>query len=338
MTGIAVLNRLTLTAAAEPTRLKAPFRIAGHVFDSFPTMLVNLDDGEVTGRGEASGVYYLGDDVDHMLAEVSRYREAIESGIDRATLRGLMPPGGARNAVDCALWELESKRSGRPVWQLAGLAPPRRLVTTFTIGADDPDAVRAAMAGLHAASAIKVKLEGWLDADVERVRLVRHLRPGAWLMADANQGYDVNALEALMPVLVEARVALLEQPVRRGREAELGGYRSPVPLAADESVQELADLPALIGRFQVANIKLDKCGGLTEALLMEREARRLGLGVMVGNMAGTSLAAAPGFLLGQRCDVVDLDGPTFIEKDRSAAVCYANGRISCPDRVWGGGC
>jgi L-alanine-DL-glutamate epimerase-like enolase superfamily enzyme len=166
------------------------------------------------------------------------------------------------------------------------------------------------------AQSLKLKLTGELQIDVARVRAVRDARPDVWIGVDANQGYTIEALNALMPELVAAKVALLEQPLARGREADLDGFTSPIPIAADESVLGLADVAALKGRFNIVNIKLDKCGGLTEALAMAQAARKIGLGVMVGNMVGSSLAMAPGFILGQLCDVVDLDGPIFLAQDR----------------------
>jgi L-alanine-DL-glutamate epimerase-like enolase superfamily enzyme len=167
------------------------------------------------------------------------------------------------------------------------------------------------------------------------VRAVHTARPDVWLGVDANQGFVPDSLEELMPTLVAARVKLLEQPFARGRESQHDGFRSPIPVAADESVQGLADIEALVGRFDVVNIKLDKCGGLTEGLAMAAEARRLDLGVMVGNMVGTSLAMAPGWLLGQLCDIADLDGTLFITRDRSPAIVFRNGRVSYPDSGWG---
>jgi L-alanine-DL-glutamate epimerase-like enolase superfamily enzyme len=164
---------------------------------------------------------------------------------------------------------------------------------------------------------------------------VRDARPDVWLGVDANQGFGIGQLDALATAMAEQRVSLIEQPLARGREADLEGFESPIPIAADESVLGLADVPGLVDRFQVVNIKLDKCGGLTEALLMAEEARRLGLGVMVGNMVGTSLAMAPAFILGQLCDYVDLDGPTFLKEDRVPGVHYSDGHIWCPDEVWG---
>ena len=330
------MARLGLEVRAEQLRLAAPFRISGYVFEHSDAILVTLRDGDHAGRGEASGVYYVGDDLAHMLAAIEAHRSAIEAGIDRAALREAMPPGGARNAVDCALWELEAARSGRPVWRLAGVPRPRPLVTTFTLGADTPEAMAEGARRYAEARAIKVKLTGELDLDLARVRAIRAARPDVWLGVDANQGFTRAGLDALVPALLAERVSLLEQPLARGAEADLEGFRSAIPIAADESVLTAADVPGLVGRFQTVNIKLDKCGGLTEALEMATIARRLGLGVMVGNMVGTSLAMAPAFVLGQLCDVVDLDGPTFLARDREPSVVYAGGLIDCPEAVWGG--
>jgi L-alanine-DL-glutamate epimerase-like enolase superfamily enzyme len=185
------------------------------------------------------------------------------------------------------------------------------------------------------AQAIKVKLTGELGLDIERVAAIRSARPDVWLGVDANQGFARDDLDPLVDALSAHRVSLLEQPLKRGREADLDGYRCPIPIAADESALGLDDVPGLIGRFDVINIKLDKCGGLTEALLIASEARRQGLGVMVGNMVGTSLAMAPAFIVGQHCDVVDLDGPTFLTEDRKPSCEYRDGTIWCSGEVWG---
>jgi L-Ala-D/L-Glu epimerase len=327
---------LKLRAEIEKLRLSAPFRISGFVFEEQDVVVVTLDDGKHRGRGEASGVYYLGDTAQTMLAEVEAARAAIEQGVDRGALQQLLPPGGARNAVDCALWELEANRSGVAVWELAGLAAPKPLVTTFTLGADAPDVMVAGARKYAQAKSLKLKLTGELLADIERVKAVRAARPDVWMGVDANQGYTIDALDSLLAALVPANVSLLEQPLKRGREADLDGFKSKIPIAADESVLTLADIAGLVGRFDVANIKLDKCGGLTEGLAMAHEARRLGLGVMVGNMVGTSLAMAPAFVLGQLCDVVDLDGPIFLAKDRTPSMTYVNGNAWSGEQVWGG--
>lgn len=331
------MGRLSMVVEVEEYRFTSPFRISGYVFESAPVVVVTLSDGGFEGRGEGSGVYYTGDDVGHMLAVLEAHRTAIERGPGREELRSLMPIGGARNAVDSALWELEAARSGQPPWRLAGIEQPGPLVTTFTLGADDPGKMAEGARGFAHARSLKLKLTGDLDLDIERVQAVRAARPDAWIGVDANQGFSADQLDTLVAALVEAKVSLLEQPLPRGREADLEGYRSPIPIAADESVLCLADVAGLVGRFDMVNIKLDKCGGLTEALKMAQEARRLGLGVMVGNMVGTSLAIAPGFVLGQLCDVVDLDGPIFLDADRQPSVVYQDGTIWCGEDVWGAG-
>jgi L-alanine-DL-glutamate epimerase-like enolase superfamily enzyme len=329
------MRALKLGIAVEKLRLAAPFRISGFVFEEQEVIVVTLDDGEHSGRGEASGVYYLNDSAPAMAAAIDGARSAIEAGIDRAALQSLLPPGGARNAVDCALWELDARRAGVPVWKLAELPPPKALVTTFTLGADDPAAMASGARKYAQARSLKLKLTGDLELDSARVRAVRAARPDVWMGVDANQGYSIEALDSLIDMLIEADVALLEQPLRRGREADLAGYASRIPIAADESALSLVDLAGLKGRFDMVNIKLDKCGGLTEGLAMARAARRLGLKVMVGNMVGTSLAMAPAFVVGQLCDVVDLDGPIFLAQDRTPGMTYVNGAAWCGDDVWG---
>src|SRR5947208_8058738 len=214
--------------------LKAPFRISGYIFHDSPVTLVTLRDGSVEGHGEAAGVCYLTDTTDRMLAAIEAHRDAIECGLTRAELRSLLPPGGARNALDCALWELESRRARTPVWQLAGVETPRPLLTTFTVSANEPAAMVEVARSYAGARAIKLKLTGDLAADIERVHRVRAARPEVWLGVDANQGYKRDTLDRLLPELKEARVSLLEQPCPRGEEAELDGIDHTIPIAADE--------------------------------------------------------------------------------------------------------
>lgn len=327
---------LKLRLQVEKLPLHEPFRISGHIWTEVAVVVATLEQGDFRGRGEAAGVYYTNDIPASMVAQIEAVRDAVEAGIDRTGLQRLLPPGGARNALDCALWELEAQRSATPVWKLAGLDQPRPLITTFTLGAEDPEvmAVRARRYGK--ARALKLKLTGDLEIDAARVQAVREARPEVWLGVDANQGYRAELLPELLTVLEAQHVSLLEQPLPRGREADLAGLKSRIPIAGDESVLNLAELPAAVGRYNVINIKLDKCGGLTEGLAMAHEARRLGMKVMVGNMVGTSLAMAPGFVLGQLCDVVDLDGPIFLTRDRKPSVSYDDGHIFCGDAVWGG--
>ncbi|MBB5709961.1 dipeptide epimerase [Sphingomonas xinjiangensis] len=330
-----MVMRLSLDVAVERLPFARPFRIAGHVFTESPVVVVTLSDGLHTGRGEASGVYYLGDDADAMMAALETVRQDVQNGMTRAQLQQALPPGGARNALDCAWWELEAKQAGAPVWKLAGLPEPKPLLTTFTLGAEGPTAMAETARSYAHARALKLKLTGDLALDSARVRAVSAARADCWIGVDANQGYDVAELEPLLAVLVECGVALLEQPLARGAEADLDGFNSPIPIAADESALALDDLNELVGRFDTVNIKLDKCGGLTEAIAIARRARTLGLDVMVGNMVGSSLAMAPAFLLGQLCDVVDLDGPIFLAGDRQPGIRYEDGYIHCPEPVWG---
>jgi L-alanine-DL-glutamate epimerase-like enolase superfamily enzyme len=327
---------LKLSVAVEKLRLAAPFRISGFVFEEQDVVVATLEDGKHRGRGEASGVYYLNDTAATMVAAIEAARPAIEAGVDRAALQRLLPAGGARNAVDCALWELDAHRRGTTVWNLAGLKSPKPLVTTFTLGADEPEVMAAGARKFAQARSLKLKLTGDLQLDIARVNAVRAARPEAWIGVDANQGYSIDALNALVGALIAANVSLLEQPLKRGREADLDGFVSKIPIAADESVLNLADVAGLVGRFNVVNIKLDKCGGLTEGLAMAHAAKALGLSVMVGNMVGTSLAMAPAFVLGQLCDVVDLDGPIFLAKDRTPGMIYENGTAWSGENVWGG--
>jgi L-alanine-DL-glutamate epimerase-like enolase superfamily enzyme len=329
-------QRLKLDVAIERWPLKAPFRITGYTFENAEVVIATLSDGTHSGRGEGSGVYYLGDTTASVAAAIEAVRGFIETGPTREALRQQLPAGGARNALDCALWELEAARAGKPAWRLASAEPPHPLLTTYTVGADTPEAMAAGARAYVGARAVKLKLLGD-GLDAERVAAVRRARPEVWLAVDANQGFSLATLKALTPALVAADVKLIEQPLPIGSEADLEGYASPIPLAADESVQGLADVAGLVGRFQVMNIKLDKCGGLTEGLMMAQEAKRLGLAVMVGNMTGTSLAMAPSFILGQLCDVVDLDGPMFLKQDRVPGVRYVDGYIHCDEAVWGAG-
>ncbi|APZ98839.1 dipeptide epimerase [Sphingopyxis sp. QXT-31] len=329
-------QKLALDLRVERFPYHQPFRISGHVFTETALLVAELSDGTHAGRGEGAGVYYLGDDIDHMLGQAQSVRAAIEAGATRAELQSLLPAGGARNALDCAFWELEAKQAGRPVWELAGLDAPKALRSTLTLGADEPGKMARAALAIDPEAPVKVKLTGDLDDDIARVEAIRAARADAWIGVDANQGYDVATLRKLLPILTANNVAQLEQPLKRGREADLDGLKRPLPFVADESALTLADTASLVGRFDVVNIKLDKCGGLTEGLAIARQAKKLGLDVMVGNMMGTSLSMAPSYLVGQLCDIVDLDGPTFLARDREPGVEYRGGMIHCPDAIWGG--
>jgi L-alanine-DL-glutamate epimerase-like enolase superfamily enzyme len=325
----------TLKVERAAIRFAEPFRITGYVFEAMPSIIATIADGDAIGRGEAAGVYYLSDDQDRMLSMIEAVRGKVEAGLTRDELQILLPPCGARNALDCALWELESRQSGSPVWRLANVPAPVPRVTTFTLPADDPAVLSAKIERLSFAKAIKLKLDGEIDVDRERMAVVRGARPDAWIGVDANQGFVAADLEALARALGDFSIALIEQPLKRGDEAPLEGWRPGIPVAADESILDLEELKNRARYFDVINIKLDKCGGLTEALRMARAARLLGKKVMVGNMGGSTLAMAPGFVLAQLCDVVDLDGPYGHTDDSLATQIYRKGEIFVSEAIWG---
>lgn len=329
-------GRMHLNAAARSWAMSAPFHITGYTFTAFDALIVELTDeqGRI-GRGEAQGVYYHGDTSASMQAQVEALGARIEAGITRAELQQLLPAGGARNALDCALWDLEAKQAGESVWELAGLKAPQALRTTYTLSAEDPLAMAEVAGTYPSARALKLKLKDD-DRNAERVRAVRKARPDVWLMVDANQGFTRESFAQLLPTLVEERVDLVEQPFPVGKDAWLDGLARPIRVAADESVQDRGDLAGLVGRVDVINIKLDKCGGLTEALAIVEQSRKLGFELMVGNMGGSSLAMAPAFVVGQLCDVSDLDGPVGLAVDYTPSAVYENGTVWCPETLWGG--
>jgi len=326
-------NGLSWSVRQESWPMRAPFQIKGYAFTHADVVVVTLADGVFVGRGEASGVYYRGETTAGMAEQVDRALRA-HPDLDRQSLQSVLPPGGARNALDCAFWALESQQQGMPVWQLCGIGEPSPVRTTFTIGVADIERTVAAANGYEQARALKLKLAGDGN-DAARIQAVRRARPTAWLGVDANQALDVGSLISLAPTLVECGVALVEQPLSIGCEEELRGLDFPIPLAADESFQCLADLSRIAGMFQVVNIKLDKCGGLTEALRIVDAAGQYGLGIMAGTMITTSLGLAPAFVLAQRCDIADLDGPVFLREDRDDPVRYRDGSIDVPPGLWG---
>ena len=299
-----------------------PFRITGVTFTSFQSIVVELSDGSHVGRGEALGVYYANETISSMLEEVEALRSRIEQAIDRTQLQGLLPPGGARNAIDSALWDLEAKASGKTIWSLTGVAP-KPLNTVFTIGLEDTPAQMAEKAAATKAGLLKIKLNG--DRPVERLEAIRAARPDARLVVDANQGWDIDQLHEVVGSATRLNVEMIEQPLPRNADAALEGFQSPIPLCADESCLHLGELDAAVRRYQMINIKLDKTGGLTHALLLASEARKRGLGLMVGCMGGSSLAMAPAFVIGCLADLVDIDGPLLQKSDRRHAIQYRNG-------------
>lgn len=313
---------------------RTPVQITGFTWDITNVVVVTLAFEGLIGRGEASGVYYRKDSAEMVAQWVESVRGAVECGAGREQLQEMLPAGGARNALDCAFWDLESKLKGMPIWKMAGIAEPHPVQTAFTCHASSPKEMVAAATGYPGARAIKLKLTGE-PVDLDRVRAVREALPDVWLGVDANQGFTLRFLETALPTLSAMNVSLIEQPLPVGLEQDLDGLHSPIPIAADESVQGIADVESLLGRFDVVNIKLDKCGGFTEALAMVDAVRDAGLVPMIGNMGGTSLAMAPGWLVGQRCAFADLDGPLFLMNDRKCPANYTDGSISCPEGLWG---
>jgi L-alanine-DL-glutamate epimerase-like enolase superfamily enzyme len=321
-----------LIFSTESWAMKVPFRITGHVFTEARVLHVKVLENGCQGRGEASGVYYLDETPDSMLAQAEAVRPALERGADREALRDLLPAGGARNAIDCALWDLEAKLSGQSIWELTGIQP-RETITVNTVGIDTIPRMAAAAQALDTPK-IKVKLDG--DVPLERITAVREARPDAEIVVDVNQGWTFEQLVDLAPRFRELGVAMIEQPLPRGGDAALEGYRPPIPLCADESCLYTKEFDQAARRYQMINIKLDKTGGLTEALDLAALAQAEGIGLMVGNMVGTSLAMAPGFVIAQLCRFVDLDGALFLKQDREHPMAFHSGVIAPPSpELWG---
>ena len=326
--------RLDLAAKAWP--MCEPFAIARGVQSSQPTVIVTLtDDAGRRGRGEGCGVDYAGETPASMIAQLEALRPRIEAGLARGELAGMLPAGGARCALDAALWDLEARRSGRSVAEIAGLPSLRPVTTAYTIGIRSLADYEATARRYARYPLLKIKVDG--AHPLAAVAAVRRGAPDARLIVDANQSWSVDALKGHAAALAGQGVVLLEQPVPVGAEAGLDGYASPIPLAADELINGVDDLARARGRFAVINIKLDKTGGLTAALALAAAARAQGFELMVGCMAGSSLSMAPALVLAQQCRFIDLDGPLLQSEDWPDGLSYDNGVVSPPDPAfWGG--
>jgi L-alanine-DL-glutamate epimerase-like enolase superfamily enzyme len=291
------------------------------------------EDG-IVGRGECVPYKRYGESLDSVLSEIHAVREKVEVGLEISDLQALMTPGAARNAVDCALWDLKAKRSRRRVAAELGFEAPQPFVTAFTLSLAEPEAMAAEARKNAARPLLKIKL-GTAD-DSDRIRAVREAAPAARIIVDANEGWTEDNLARHMAVAEEARVSLIEQPLPARRDSALAAIRRPVPVCADESVHSTADLENLRDRYDAVNIKLDKTGGLTEALVMKAEAKRLGFSVMIGCMVGSSLAMAPAVLLAQDADFADLDGPLLLARDRPGGLRYEGSLVYPPEpSLWG---
>jgi L-alanine-DL-glutamate epimerase-like enolase superfamily enzyme len=317
-------------------------------------VVVTLTDGRYRGRGECVPYARYGETVDRVIDSIrslaiGRRGEqpplSGESGprldhlllpdeFDRTALAAALPAGAARNALDCALWDLEAKRSGRPVHELIGLSPPHPLVTAYTISLSTPETMAATAEVARARPLLKIKLGA--PGDAERIAAVRQAAPNSALIVDANEGWRANDLESNIVACVAAGVRLIEQPLPAGDDGALAGIAHPVPICADESVHDRASLEGLRGRYDAVNIKLDKTGGLTEALAVAQQARALDFEIMVGSMVSTSLAIAPALLLAQGAPYVDLDGPLLLASDRPFGLVYEGGQVHpATPALWG---
>jgi L-alanine-DL-glutamate epimerase-like enolase superfamily enzyme len=311
------------------------FRIARGSKTEALVVVVAIRDGGLCGRGEAVPYARYGESPASVLTTLSELEPSIARGMDRAALSQAIGAGAARNALDCALWDLDSQRSAQPVWQLLGSSPPRHVETMMTLPLEAIDATER-RARAHAAHPIlKVKVDG--RDDEERVAAVQRAAPRARIVVDANEAWTLDRFVALSARLADLGVTAIEQPLPAAEDAALATVAHPVPVIADESCHDRATLPALVGRYEMVNIKLDKSGGLSEALAVSTRARELGLGVMVGCMVSTSLAVAPALLLAGDAELVDLDGPLLLARDRRGGIVCRGGRIDPHAPLWGTG-
>jgi L-Ala-D/L-Glu epimerase len=325
---------LTLSTAVERWPIVGSFGISRGSKTEAVVVVAELSDGKEHGRGECVPYARYGESVDSVLAQINSVRPQLGDGIDRRGLQTAMRPGAARNAVDCAFWDLEAKRSGRPVYELAGLSAPRALTTAYTISLGAPvDMAKAAEKSANRAL-LKVKLGG--EGDVARIAAVRSAAPGSTLIVDANEGWSEHNIAANLAACAKAGVALIEQPLPEGQDQVLAQMQRPIPVCADESVHDRSSLARLAGRYDAVNIKLDKAGGLTEALAVAAEAQRQNFAIMVGCMVATSLAMAPAMLLAQTARFVDLDGPLLLSNDRADGLRYIDSLVYPPSpSLWG---
>ena len=323
-----------LAARAERWPLAAAFVISRGAKTEAEVVVAEIADGPHRGRGEAVPYARYGETVEGVLAQIEGLGGRIAAGLGRAELQDLLPPGAARNALDCALWDLEAKRAGVRAWVLTGRAWLDPVKTCFTISLGAPDEMAQAARDNARRPMLKLKIGG--PDDLDAVAAVRAAAPRTRLIVDANEALSFEALRRLAPDLARLEVKLLEQPLAAGEDAALEGYQSPVPLCADESLHTRAELADCARRYGLVNIKLDKTGGLTEALALAADARALGLGVMAGCMVATSLAMAPAMILAQGAEFVDLDGPLLLARDREPGLAITGSLIEPPaPELWG---
>ena len=324
----------TLTARSEVWPLAEPFVIARGAKSEADVVVAQIEDGPHRGWGEAVPYARYGESVDSVLAQIRSLSEAVAEGLDRTALQSVLPPGAARNALDCALWDLAAKQAGCRAWELAGRERLDPVKTCFTISLGPPEAMAEAARLNARRPVLKLKIGG--PNDLDAVAAVRAAAPRSRLIVDANEGLRIGDLPKVLAELARLDVNLLEQPLPADEDAALEGFESPVPLCADESLHTRAELSACARRYALVNVKLDKAGGLTEALALAAAARAAGLGLMVGSMVATSLAIAPALILAQGAAVADLDGPLLMAKDRAPGLAITGSLIEAPSpELWG---
>jgi L-Ala-D/L-Glu epimerase len=322
-----------IEAREEVWPLKQPFRISRGSRTEARVVVVTVTDGQHSGRGEAVPIKRYNQSVASVLAQVESITG--DTNLDRHRIQGLLAAGAARNALDCSLWDLEAKKSGKRVWELANVPMVHFLETSFTISLDTPEKMAAAAKASAKAPLLKLKLGGD-DVDLARVEAVREAAPATRLFIDANESWSPARYQKIAPALRGLRVELIEQPFPADADEVLETLDHPIPVCADESCHTGADLPRLTNRYEMINLKLDKTGGLTEALLLCARARESGFKILIGCMVGTSLGMAPARVLASAADYVDLDGPLLLARDRDHALTYENNRIGLPSRqLWG---
>ena len=314
--------------------ISGTFRISRGKKTSAHVVVVELID-DVTGRGESVPYARYGESLEQVVATLESVRDKVISGRwNRSDIQRELPAGAARNALDCAFWDLEARRKGKRIWQLVGASSPSPVTTAYTLSIDTPTAMGRAACKENWRPLLKIKLGQ--DGDLERVAAVRKNAPNARLIVDANEGWCLTELEKKSCQFASLGVDLIEQPLPAAQDSALDQFTHAVPLCADESCHTRDDIEHIASRYEFVNIKLDKTGGLTEALAVKEAAQLEGMGIMVGCMVGTSLSMAPAFFLAQQVDYVDLDGPLLLEKDRDPGLQYEGSLLHPPDaKVWG---
>lgn len=322
-----------LTARIERWPISGSFTISRGAKTEAVVVVAEIGDGNVTGRGECVPYSRYGETPEAVADAIGSLGKAVEQGLDRAALERELPPGAARNALDCALWDLKAKKAGKRVWELAALPAPQAVTTAYTLSLDTPDAMAAAARGVKY-PLLKLKLGA--KGDPERLMSVRAARLDARLIVDANEGWQASSLAENFEACVAAGVELIEQPLPAAEDDVLATIKRPVPVCADESLHDRASLAAIKGKYDAVNIKLDKTGGLTEAIKLADKAERAGFIIMLGSMVSTSLGLAPAMLLASRARFVDLDGPLLLAKDRTPGLRYDGATVFPPEPdLWG---